>query len=362
MPKMNEENERIKRNYFIWMREAEGRDVKTISKIAAAINRYEQSTNYKALKKFHIDDAIRFKADLRKAKNERTNKPLSHSTIDSTLRIVEAFVRWLASQQGYKSRISYADARYFKNTLKDARIAHTHRPMQYPTLLQCERAFGGMPERTIDERRDKAGFAFLMLTGGRVKAVSTLRLKHINIEDSRVFMDAREVETKNAKTINTAFYPVDQIYYAYFESWVKHLYEVELFGPEDPLFPKPKMGVTKEKGFKNLGLSREAYSSTSKLYHVVKSSFSNVQMPAYTPHNFRRTHGVLFSKYCKTGEQMNAWRLNFGHEDLMTMFRSYMPISEARQFELIAEMREGGGRSKGESLEADATRDNPRRT
>lgn len=343
MPKMNEENERIKRKYFIYMREAMGRDEKTLSKIAAALIKYEKSTQYKSFKTFHIEDAGRFKSYLRKAKNQRTNKPLSHATIDATLAIVRNFVNWLAGQQGYKSRISYADAQYFRNTLKDARIAHTQRPVQYPTLLQCERAFGGMAETTIDDRRNKASFAFLMLTGGRVKAVSTLRLKHINIEESRVFMDAREVETKHAKTIHTAFYPVDKIYYEFFESWVNHLYTVELFGPEDPLFPKPLMKPLKGKGMQNLGLSRERYASSSKIYHVVKTAFSNVQLPPYSPHNFRRTHGVLFSQFCKTGEQMNAWRLNFGHEDLITMFRSYMPISETRQFELIAEMREGVG-------------------
>ena len=338
MKKINEENERIKRRYFTYMREAKGRDNKTITKIAAALIKFEQSTKHKSFKKFHIEDAIKFNSYLRKAKNARTKKPLSHATIDSTLRTVKAFIHWLAGQSGYKSRISYADAEYFNNTLKDARIAHTHRPMQYPSLKQCQRAFDVMPEQSKDQKRDKAAFAFFVLTGGRLKAVSTLRLKHIDIEDGRVFMDAREVTTKGAKTINTWFYPVNPIYWEYFERWMKYLADEELFGPEDPLFPKPKIGVVKGKGFQNLGLSREPYASTSSLYKAVKTAFANVQMPSYTPHNFRRTHGALMSQFCSTPDTIKAWSQNYGHADVATTINDYVPVSLERQGEIIRAM------------------------
>ena len=346
MRKINEENERIKRRYFTYMRQAKGRDDKTIAKLAAALIKYEKSTGHKSFKRFHIEDAGRFKTYLEKAKNARTKKPLSHATIDSTLRMVKGFFKWLPGQPGYKSRISYADAEYFNNTLKNARIAHTHRPMEYPSLKQCQRAFEAMPERTVDQKRDKAAFAFFVLTGGRLKAVSTLRLKHINMEDGRVYMDAREVATKGAKTINTWFYPVDPIYREYFKSWMAHLADVELFGPEDPLFPQPRIGHVKGKGFQNLGLSREPYASTSKLYKAVKEAFSSVQMPAYTPHNFRRTHGALMSKFCDTPDEIKAWSMNFGHGDVMMTISNYVPMSIERQGQIMREMQERGGKQE----------------
>ncbi|WP_427452252.1 tyrosine-type recombinase/integrase [Litorimonas sp. WD9-15] len=343
MRKINEENERIKRRYFTYMRQAKGRDNKTIAKLAAALIKYEQSTGHKSFKRFHIEDAGRFKTHLDKAKNARTKKPLSHATIDSTLRTVKAFFLWLAGQPGYKSRISYADAEYFNNTLKNARIAHTHRPMEYPSLKQCQRAFEAMPERTVDQKLEKAAFAFFLLTGGRLKAVSTLRLKHINLEDGRVYMDAREVATKGAKSINTWFYPVDPMYRDYFESWMQHLTDIEFFGPEDPLFPKPRIGIVKGKGFQNLGLSRKPYASTSKLYKAVKTAFSSVQMPAYSPHNFRRTHASMMKDHCKNSDDMQAWGMNFGHDDLITTFRSYNPLSVQRQGEIMQAMQKRAG-------------------
>ncbi len=340
MRKMNEDNERIKRKYFGYMREAKGRDGKTISKIAAALIHYEHSTNFKTFKRFHIEDAGKFKTHLRKAKNARTKTPLSHATIDSTLRMVKTFIHWLAGQSGYKSRISYADAEYFNNSLKDARIAHTHRPMKYPTLMQCERAFDAMPDKTPDQMRDKAAFAFFMLSGTRVKAASTLRLKHINQDEGYVFQDARDVETKGAKTIRTHFYPVKKIYYEYFYKWMRYLYDTELFGPEDPLFPKPKIGHIKGKGWQNLGLSREPYATPSRLYTGIKQAFSSVQMPGYTPHNFRRTHGALASEFCKTPEQLKAWSMNFGHDSIQTTISAYVPVSGERKGEILKAMRE----------------------
>ncbi len=111
MRKYCEENERIKRKYAIHLRNTKGRDIKSLDKIAAALVKFEQSTKCKPFKKFHIDQAVKFKAYLDKAKNPNNGNPLSFSTIDATLRMVKGFFQWLADQPGYKSRINFADVR-----------------------------------------------------------------------------------------------------------------------------------------------------------------------------------------------------------------------------------------------------------
>ena len=122
-----EENERIKRRYLQFLREATRNDMATVDKAAEAILRFENSTGFKSFKRFHIEQAIKFKAHLSAAKNVKTGRPLSKATIDSTLRTVKAFVLWLAGQSGYKSRIAYSDAEYFNLNAKDARVAHAER-------------------------------------------------------------------------------------------------------------------------------------------------------------------------------------------------------------------------------------------
>lgn len=83
MRKINAENERVKRRYFEYLKEAKGRDQKTIDKAMAAMVRFEKSTNYKSFKKFHIEQARIFKDALANSKNATTGKPLSMTTIDA---------------------------------------------------------------------------------------------------------------------------------------------------------------------------------------------------------------------------------------------------------------------------------------
>ena len=104
--KYHEENERIKRRYLQYLREAKRMDISTVDKAAEAILRFEQNNNFKPFKRFHIEQAIAFKSRLSNQKNARTGAPLSKATVDGTLRMVKAFIHWLAGQPGYKSRIS----------------------------------------------------------------------------------------------------------------------------------------------------------------------------------------------------------------------------------------------------------------
>lgn len=173
--KIHEENERIKRLYLIFLREAKRADHATVDKAADAILKFERSTGCKSFKRFHIDQATNFKRQLEADVNSRTGKSLSKATIDGTLRLVKVFVQWLAGQPGYKSRISYADAEYFNLNRKDARIAHTDRDTPHPTMEQCRHAFTLMPNGTEIEKRNRAMFAFLMLTGARDGAMASVR-------------------------------------------------------------------------------------------------------------------------------------------------------------------------------------------
>ena len=328
------ENERLKRRYIDYLKEVKGQDQKSLDKAIAALVKFEESTNYKPFKKFHIEQARTFKNALVAAKNPLTGKPLSLTTIDATLRLVKGFFIWLASQQGYKKVVTYADAEYFNNNAKDARAAHTQRNIPFPSLKAAMHAFQAIPEHTELQQRDKAVFAFLMLTCARVSAVASLKLKHVNLIDGSVFQDGREVDTKNKKIFTTYFYPVDQVYLDYFTSWVNLLREDKLFGPEDPLFPKPKRELINGK-FVFKELSREPYSNGAKINATIRQAFANVQLQEYTPHSLRKTLGLLLSELKLPIEAQKAWSLNMGHENFVTTVNSYLPVTEQRQAELI---------------------------
>jgi integrase/recombinase XerD len=332
-----EENERIKRNYLQYLREAKRCDMATVDKAADAILRFERSTGFKPFKRFHIDQAVKFKAQLAVARNERTGKPLSKATIDSTLRSVKAFFLWLPGQQGFRSRIKYSDAEYFNLNAKDARIAHQDRNENFPTMEQCRHAFNLMPNATTMQRRDKALFAFLILTGARDGAIASMRLKHIDLVQGCVYQDARDVSTKGAKTFTTTFFPVPDDFRDCFHDWVVYLRQDQLFGPGDALFPKPLMGLN-DGAFACLGLSRDTYGSAGKIRDVIKTAFTDAGLPAFGPHSFRKTLVTLSNDFCKTPEQFKAWSMNLGHEHVATTWSAYCHISPTRQVELIRDM------------------------
>ena len=251
---------------------------------------------------------------------------------------MKQFFHWLAGRSGFGKVLSYEDVGYFNNTRKAGRVAHTQREIPYPSAQQAAHAFQAMPFETGFQKRDKALFAFFMLTGARDGAVASLKLKHVNVKLGHVFQDAREVKTKAAKTIHCQFFPVDPTYRECFEAYVTYLHEVEMFGPEDALFPKARVGVIEGKGFTNLGLSREGFSNAAKLNTIIKGAFAAVQMPQYTPHAFRKTLTVLGDELCLNRTQFKAWSMNLGHENVATTINSYLPMTTQGQMETIRNM------------------------
>jgi len=335
MNKYLEENERIKHDYATYLHHAKGQDDASIDKARAAIRRFEESTKFKPFKKFHRQQAVDFKAYIDKQKSTSTGKPLGISTVNATLRLVKGFFHWLVSRPGFKRVLTYADVEYFNNTLKAGRVAHAQRQIPYPSMQQAAHAFQAMPFETGFQKRDKALFAFFLLTGARDGAVASLKLKHVNVELGHVFQDAREVNTKGAKTIMCQFFPVDVAYRKCFTAWVAYLRNVELFGPEDALFPKARVGVVEGQGFTNLGLARAGYAGAAKLNTIIRGAFAAVQMPQYTPHAFRKTLTHLGNELCINPEEFNAWSMNLGHENVATTINSYLPVTIERQMELI---------------------------
>ncbi len=71
MPKFNAKNERIKRQYLEWEKEAKGKADSTINNIRDAIYRFEEHTGFKNFKQVNKHDIIGFKKHLKQTKNKK---------------------------------------------------------------------------------------------------------------------------------------------------------------------------------------------------------------------------------------------------------------------------------------------------
>jgi site-specific recombinase XerD len=134
MTKCNAANERVKRRYLQFLREVKGRDDASIDAVAKAIDRFEEHSKHRDFRKFHVEQARAFKAQLMATRNARTGNLLSASTIHSTLAALKAFFAWLAQEPGYRSRIKLADAEYFNAPDNLSRVATARRYRACPTI------------------------------------------------------------------------------------------------------------------------------------------------------------------------------------------------------------------------------------
>ena len=125
MTEHNATNERMKRKYFAYLKEAKRYSEATVDATAKALDRFETYTKYRDFRAFHFEQAIAFKRHLAEQKAMRSKKGLSKATLHSTLTQLKRFFQWLSEKPGYKSRFRYSDAEYFNLSEKDARIATT---------------------------------------------------------------------------------------------------------------------------------------------------------------------------------------------------------------------------------------------
>jgi len=340
--KHNAENERIKRQYFTFLKEAKRQNEASIDLVAMAIHRFEGYNKYKGFKTFHFQQAIGFKKFLAKQTNKQTGKSLSKSTINSTLRHLKTFFQWLYSQVGYKSKINYTHTEYFNLSEKETRIATAKRSKPIPTIEQIKHVLNSLPSNTVLEKRDQALIAFTLLTGMRDKAIASLKIKHINLEDDVVFQDARDVNTKFSKTFNTYFFPVGDDIKKIVIEWIHYLKEILLFGEDDPIFPKTKMLVGNDGKFKAVNVTPEHWSNASPIRRIFKESFEQAGLAYFNPHSFRNTLAKYGEKICQSAEDFKAWSQNLGHEGVLTTFFSYGEVQQDRQAQIIKRLKLSG--------------------
>ena len=339
MSKYNQPNEIVKHKFFAYVKEARGRSEQTIDCIRKAIMRYELYTGYKDFKTFNEHQATAFKKWLREQTNKQ-GEALSLSTLDHTLRHLKLFFEWLTREAGYKSKLDIRDIDYLCLSEKEERASQSSNHDHYPTIEQVRHVIHSMPCKTETERRDQALIAFTLLTGIRVSALISLKLKHIDVIEGCVKQNPHEVKTKFSKMITTYFISsvgqdmIDIVY-----AWVKYLREEKLFGNDAPLFPRTSLGQDENYQFKASGLVPEHWQGANQVRAIFKRAFSEAGLDYYNPHSFRHTLADLGRSISTTIQEFEAWSLNLGHTSFLTTLNSYGQLSVREQGRLIKNLK-----------------------
>lgn len=350
MPRHNAANEIAKRNYLLWLSNAQGRSEATLDAAAAAVDRFETHVGFRDFATFRREQAISFKTHLLDQRNDKTGKPLAKATIVSTLNAVRAFFEWLSREPGYRSKIVASDVAYLRPTDHDARIATAKRDRPAPSLRQVQHVLAAMPTDTVVQRRDRAVIALILLTGARDAAVASLSIKRLDLASRCLAQDARDVRTKNRKTFSTWFFPVGDEALAALTAWVGELTGDQLFGPNDPLFPATAVALDENGMFAPEGVDRRFWTTADPIRSIFRKAFEAAGLPAYGPHSLRRTLVQLAYDLKLGPREFKAWSQNLGHESVLTTFGSYGTLGAHEQADV---MRDLGKRRPSTEVAAD---------
>jgi site-specific recombinase XerD len=285
MSKLNPPNERIKRDYFRFLKEARGKSESTVDAVRKAVARFEDYTGARDFKTFRREQAIGFKERLAETSGQRTGESLSLSTQSSTLGMLREFFTWLAWQPGFKSKIHVPDIEYFSPSIRNSAAARAVKLREFPSVEQVRAVIANMPTGNVVDRRNRALIAMTLLTGIRDRAMVSLSLRHIDMTKSPplVRQEPDRVETKFAKSINTYFFPVGDDLKQIVADWVDELRTQRLFGPNDPLFPRTKVGVNDDTTFCATGVERVPWSDASPVRTIFRQAFARAGLPYYPP-------------------------------------------------------------------------------
>ncbi len=336
--KNNVKNERIKRRFYRWLKEAKGYAESSIRGIEKAIRLYEDFAKHEDFALFNPKKAIGFKKWL---EDKRTNgKALSNAAQYHYLRHLKGFFGYLSTQVGYKSKITPDSISYLSLEKKKVREAISPKNVDYPSLEYVKQLTNSIEVRNEIDRRDRALIAFLLLSCMRDKAITTLPIGCFNRAKLQIRQFARDgVETKFGKSYISCLIPFDSELVAYVIDWVEYLEKVKLFGSKSPLFPRSKREQI-EGGLTFICREVEPifWKGTGSVRQILRDRAEAAGLKYYHPHSFRHLAAYLAVKNCHNGEQLRAISQNFGHENIGTTMMTYGKLDEFRMGEVIANM------------------------
>ena len=320
MTKKNAKNERVKKDYFLFLEHADRKSEATIRTHEKSILRFEKFTKFACFKTFNQKQAISYKSHLAQLE-------LAKATILSEVNRLKRFLKWLSRQPGFKSRISVDDVEYLSLSERDVRAANSPAEKDFPSLAMMKAVVATMPSETTIDLRNRAAVVLCGLTGIRGGALISLKLKHFHRDRMLIVQNPNEVQTKFGKRINSLILPVCEEWEKILIDWTDYLEKGELFAPGDPIIPSTAMSASLEEGFKVAGLSRAHWKSTSPLRQIFAKAFADAGLPAYTPHRIRDM--IVKEMYDRDLSivEFRAWSQSLGHENPHTTLTSYGTLS-----------------------------------
>jgi integrase/recombinase XerD len=237
---------------------------------------------------------------------------------------VKRFFVWLAEQPEYKRKIRKTDVDFLRLSKKDARIATSGTTKPMPTFEEVQKIIMSIHPGNEIDRRDRALLSLALITGMRVSAIATLKMKNFNREEKLIDQNPGDgVLTKNSKKILTTFFPIGWTDpEEHFLDWYDYMMQKGAKS-DSPIFPATLQGFSNKSAYSKNLVSDEGWSSSSGARKIFEKRCKAAGVRYYHPHSFRHLIVNYLSKARLTEEEKKAISMNLGHENIGTTFGSY---------------------------------------
>lgn len=319
------QNEQRKREFFEYLRGAEGFAESSVHTFAEAITQWQLFSENEDFGNFNKTRALAFRDWLKNRPSNTETGQVSLATQYNYLRRVKRFFKWLSEQPNYRNRILKNDVEFLKLSKKEARVATAGTTRQMPTLDEAKEIIGSIIVRNEIDKRDRAMISFALITGIRIFALVSLKMKSFDREKKLIDQNPGDgVKTKNSKRILTTFFPIGwDTPERYFLEWYDYL-KSKGFRADDPIFPATMNGFSDENNeYSKELVSNEFWSGTDGARKIFKKRCENADLPYFNPHSFRHLIVNIMSKTRLTEEEKKAISLNLGHSNIGTTFGAY---------------------------------------
>lgn len=316
-------NEQIKRQFLEHLKGAKGFADDSLDKHAEAIYQWQLFSGDEDFATFTKEKATKFCEWLKTRDAKTESGTLSLPTQYNYLRRIKKFFTWLADQPDYRKSIRKTDVDFLRLSKKDARIATSGTTKRIPTFEEAKKIIESIDGENEIDMRDRALLSFALVSGMRISAIATLRMKNFDRETALIDQNPGDgVQTKNSKKILTTFFPIGwDGPKRYFLEW----YDYQLSRgaqSNDPIFPSTRKGFS-EKSYSKTLVSDDFWSSSGGARKIFEKRCIDAGVPYFHPHSFRHLIVAMMSKTRLTEEEKKAVSLNLGHDNVGTTFGSY---------------------------------------
>jgi site-specific recombinase XerD len=269
------QNEAIKRGFFEQLKGGRGFSKSSVRSHAEAINQWQIFTKNEDFSAYDKSKAVAFTEWLNTRPAKTKSGKISLVTQDNYLRRVKKFFVWLSDQPGYKSKILKGDVDYLRLSKADAQVARSGTTKKMPTFDDARKIIENISGQSEIDRRDRALISFALITGARIFATVSLKMKNFDKTLKQIDQNPGDgVKTKNSKRILTTFFPI---------GWEKDFSPMIRSSPQrQAALSITKTAIPKKQLAKMAGLAQEQH---------VKFSINGVRMSAC--HISIRTHSAI---------------------------------------------------------------------